>query len=92
LPEVANPGMQYGFESFASGRIAENAASELITTETAITRDHVRPKGMTNFIEGGLAGFYELSSEEIGVDDGDPAVGQKRGSGGFPHAHAAGET
>jgi len=84
--------MQYGFESFASGRIAENAASELITTEAAISRYHVRPKDMTNFIEGGLTGFHELSSEDIGIDDGDPAVGQKRGSGRFSHTHAARET
>jgi hypothetical protein len=39
-----------------------------------------------------LARFNELASEKVSVDDRNAALGQKRGSGGFSHAHAASKT
>ena len=84
--------MQNVFESFARRGSGKDAACKLITPQAAVGCNHVGAEGITNFVECRLPGFNELPREDVRVDNCNAPLSKKRGSGGFAHTHAAGET
>jgi len=76
-------------ELFASGHISKHATGEEVAAEAAIRTDDVRAERSSDFRESRLARLDELTSENIGVDDGEAALAEERCRGGFTHADAA---
>jgi hypothetical protein len=59
--------------------------------ESTIAVDNVVPKVLTNLLERGLAGFYDLACDDVGVDDGHPEFGKHVGDRGLAAGDATGQ-
>ncbi len=49
-------------------RIGKDDGSELAPIEPAVVEQHVGTEGVTNLLEGGLAGFDDVARQLIGID------------------------
>ena len=91
-PAFADARMEDGFKFFARGGIGKNDFRQFIATKPAVRGDDFFAEFSLNFGEGGLAGLNELPREFVGVHHLRAAGAEESGSGGFAHAHAAGQT
>ena len=61
--------MQDGFKPSSSGRIGENPLAQARAMQSAVAVEAVRSEFGHDIDQGGLAGFDQLTGDQVGIDD-----------------------
>ena len=83
--------MEDTLELLALFRIAKNDVAHGRPVQGAVCRDDAVAKGITNFIESRTAGFDDLPSNNVGVDNTDVEIAKQVSNQRFTAGYTAGQ-